>query len=829
MVTSNDSQKAEALYNSLHGKGRLDDSNLPEESAVGQEIQSIASEIQPSARFQANLEKGLSQLAVETTQKTRRFYRQPNLESGVQSAGFNPWHLLAWGTVIVLLVGGLGWAIRSVLPNSPGNLPMAGGENQTSEMAGDSGITETPQTGKDEETPLASSPGENHEPTVVIPTATQLPAYSLPSLPNVEVFLGAPFPISPSEVQLYSQLNDLELTPENALAVAQKLGVDGVVYQGSSEGALPSYVVSDGRQWIYFNGSPYRFGYSFNQPVAHQPQVTELTPKEQIAIAENFLKQADLLDFPYQAEYSGFFPFEVVFTPILNGKPVIYNDQMASYITVRVNPQGQVEQAVYDRVLSQPVGDFPILTVEEAWQKLVSEEAPTGVETYEQSGSTPLNIEWWYRIYQVGDSPNLFGYLNVFEPVENASTPKLLSLGSYTLVVPNDDLAQANKPGTFFQVWGELSDKTTMQVAGWQISPFPEETIIGMVEREDGLAFLLTGGERYLLPGLPEDIPLGVEVRVRGIRLSQPEPLFDWSYIETGGGGDGSGGGGGGGGGTLFAEVNLNGPQVAESMPTETPAPVYEVGTVLEGIEGNVYIWIDRYPDGSEERKTIMSLADETSLPGVYELRLQGSGLDGIEDYQSLPVRLWGSVVSQGGDFLVVDVSRFEPVYPGLVIQAWLGTWDLVDLDGKKVLRFTTQDGQEYILASSLLYEQTEFVGFPGDLVVLEGVLFPGQMYAGYPLIEERSGQVADGLTSLEGYEITGDDIPVNEYQLPSFGRLTIEKIELVYRAIDLRFGLPDPNGPALYVQPVWRFSGHYEDGREQVILVQALRDEYLK
>ncbi len=811
-------------------EGSQADPNLPvEEAALGESLQSLAGSIQPPAKFQSDLEKELSRMAGENAQKMKQPPQKARSDTrSTWLTGF--WRVFALGAALLLLVGGLGWAIRSAIPNFPGNQPMAGGENQTVDVPPFDALTPTSQPGQAGETAPAASGEGSSDPQAVMPTATLIPLYSLPILPNVEVVLAAPLPDDPSEAQIYTQLNEEALTVENALAVARSLGVDGTVYKGSSEGSLPSYVVSDGRQWIYFNGSPYRFGYSNGQPVAHEPQVSELTSEEQIAIAENFLQQAGLLAFPYQAAYSGFFPFEVTFTPILDGKPVIYGSQSSSNITVRLNPQGQVVQAVYDRVVSQPAGSYPILTAQEAWQKLVSEEAPAGVENYEQSGSTPLNIEWWSRIYPAGDSSNLFGYLSVYEPVNDSDGPKLLSMGSYTLVVPNDDLAQANKPGTFFQVWGEMSDSTTLQVVGWQVSPFPDETLTGTLEQEQGRTFLLTGEDRLLLPDVPADIPLGVEVRVRGVRLSQPEPSLEWSYIETGGGGNGSGGGGGGGGGTLFAEVNLNGPQEAGSVPTATPAPVYQPGTVLEGIEGSVWISIDRYPDGIEERSVRAYLTDEASLPGVYELRLQGPGLEGIEALQSLPVRFWGSVVSQGDGFLVLDVSRFEPVHPGLAIQAWLGTWELAELDGKNVLRFTAQDGQQYILASSLLYEQTEFVGYPGDMVILEGVQIPDQILRWpYPVIEERSGQSADGVTSLDGYEITSDEITVNEFQLPLGGRFTIEKIELVYRANDLKFGLPDPNGPALYVQPVWQFYGHYEDGREQVILVQALRDEYLE
>jgi hypothetical protein len=53
---------------------------------------------------------------------------------------------------------------------------------------------------------------------------------------------------------------------------------------------------------------------------------------------------------------------------------------------------------------------------------------------------------------------------------------------------------------------------------------------------------------------------------------------------------------------------------------------------------------------------------------------------------------------------------------------------------------------------------------------------------------------------------------------------MTIEKIELAYFAHDQRWQNYEP----AYLQPVWRFSGHYEDGSEFEILVQALKPEFL-
>jgi len=55
----------------------------------------------------------------------------------------------------------------------------------------------------------------------------------------------------------------------------------------------------------------------------------------------------------------------------------------------------------------------------------------------------------------------------------------------------------------------------------------------------------------------------------------------------------------------------------------------------------------------------------------------------------------------------------------------------------------------------------------------------------------------------------------------------TIESVELVYYTSNPRY-LPDPDTAEQYVQPAWRFHGHYSNGNEFEILIQALRQEYL-
>ena len=76
----------------------------------------------------------------------------------------------------------------------------------------------------------------------------------------------------------------------------------------------------------------------------------------------------------------------------------------------------------------------------------------------------------------------------------------------------------------------------------------------------------------------------------------------------------------------------------------------------------------------------------------------------------------------------------------------------------------------------------------------------------------------------------------INESDLPGLSpnysppNLTIEQVELVYYVSNPYYQVNDPNYSqrSPYFQPVWHFRGHYEDGGEFDVLIQALKQEFL-
>ena len=90
---------------------------------------------------------------------------------------------------------------------------------------------------------------------------------------------------------------------------------------------------------------------------------------------------------------------------------------------------------------------------------------------------------------------------------------------------------------------------------------------------------------------------------------------------------------------------------------------------------------------------------------------------------------------------------------------------------------------------------------------------------------------IPEGMENLDDYKPqSSNPITLDASPTDTTGQiLTVENIELVYYADDMRFALPDNSVPLSYAQPVWRFNGHSDNGDLFEILVQALTDEYLQ
>jgi hypothetical protein len=178
----------------------------------------------------------------------------------------------------------------------------------------------------------------------------------------------------------------------------------------------------------------------------------------------------------------------------------------------------------------------------------------------------------------------------------------------------------------------------------------------------------------------------------------------------------------------------------------------------------------------------------------------------------------------------VVNVERFEIPYPDLQYQIFKGTESITTVQGETITLFTTEDGQTYAQANGY----GGLIGHEGDQVLMEALVLPDETIAGYPVLQVVRASMAINPKNGQPVEMQvtanqPDVIDESEQRpIPTNPTASIESIELVYFTPDQRYAISDPTAGPAYIQPVWRFSGHYSNGDEFEIIVQALKEEFL-
>ena len=160
----------------------------------------------------------------------------------------------------------------------------------------------------------------------------------------------------------------------------------------------------------------------------------------------------------------------------------------------------------------------------------------------------------------------------------------------------------------------------------------------------------------------------------------------------------------------------------------------------------------------------------------------------------------------------------------------------MVDIQGQSVITFTTPDGKTYVQTtpSGEPTEEHGIIGTPGDQILVEALIIPDETFGDYPTlrvfsasmaINPKSGQSQEMEVMANQPQVIDETLISNDFSVPV---PTIEKVELVYYTSDPRYAVANPASRPTYIQPVWRFYGHYNTGDEFEIIVQALKEEFL-
>jgi len=761
----------------------------PEDERISALLQRVAAQTNVNRQFQIELDLRL-----------KKAYKPKGLVFRISLAKLAA--TLASILALIALIFLVDWVIRPLVPQS-----RLASENISTPTLAYPQVTPTPS-----EKP--NQPG---------PTPTSV-TYSWN---GTTLYLQAALPDSPAEANVYQLQPDQHVTLDEAVALAARFGIQGEVYL--SPGELPGttdYIVTDGKQWMSVRSDNY-FTYYANYSQSQALPGTGINSTQAAANIEAFLKSRGF-NFKYKVDSTDMWGKYYV-TPLTpDGFAVHIEDLRPSGLLITLDNSGQVASVQANLLDYQPVGTYGIRTAQAAWKILLDSGVQAGKLEWGSSPSGPSQA--WQRTYPLGQTQTIYSHVYSYPSAGPGKAPLVL-VGMVTATGNIAGLDQLPS-NTFVDATGQFVTDggiTKFNVDSWKVTPLTEDGIEGTLELVNGQVILSAQEGNFQLVDVPSDIPLPFKnAFVIGVRLGT---TFDWSSIDNRGGHNGGGGGGGGGQG--FYKINFSGTPVPlpTTVPTPLPPDQQPTGQTIQAQRGLLNVTIYKQPDGSQS-------VEYALLPcnGLYSNMILEGNLQALQSDQNRPADIWGSLdhINQDGN-PVIKVDRYELPFPGLQFQVLRGTQKIVQLAGQPATLFTTDAGKIYLQETPGGTVDGSEVGRAGDPVLIQALAIPGESMAGYPTVLVFSAQMALSPKNgqLTGLEITADQPVITdkpqtiETSAANPPTATIEKVELVYFVSNPRF-TTDPNAGYPYLQPAWRFYGHFSNGDEFEVHIQALNDEYL-
>jgi hypothetical protein len=374
-----------------------------------------------------------------------------------------------------------------------------------------------------------------------------------PVPPRRTYVLGTALPDGPAQMPVYVQREPDTLTAAYAAQIAERLDVDGPVYQSlrlvtsahPEDEMFRGYVVVDGAREVLFEASGIvrytdRSRTSILEGHWNMPQ--GVPPLAQaVGAAEELLRSAGLLEDEYQVAATG---DTLLFYRVLGGQwPVV-----EPFARITVWQDGQVGQAQLWPLALEVLAEYPIRSAQEAWQILSSGQPDARSWPYPyRSPEMPPWGEWsegvvksnprvWVRTYRAGQEVHRFGMPEAWFPTDAGDTP-FLSMGNLVLTGDVQSLAgyilqqYVRERRSYVHTWGEIQDASEVQalcVEGWE--PAEEVHWSGTIQRQGDRGTLTTGDSQEIqVLDLPDALPDGADVYVSG---GQHNDVLEWSLIQ---------------------------------------------------------------------------------------------------------------------------------------------------------------------------------------------------------------------------------------------------------------------------------------------------------
>lgn len=771
---------------------------------------------------------------------------------------------LRWAMLMILLALVLSWSIRSLIP--------------------------APQPAVND-TPIPTDTATLQPDVTPVGTQTSAPSVDVTGdhdWRGTKLSLAQPLPSSPAEANVYKVQAEQPATAETARALADLFGLRGQVFEGQLEpNATAAFSVVDGNQTLNVRSDRYFEYIADSTKLGFESPFALSNPNADVIIADFMTSHG--FDFPYTVEPSGLYQGYYVQAITPDGLPIHHEFFAQNGLLFKLDGD-QVIFVSGNLLKYDLLGTYGIKSAQEAFQQVLASKDYSGmIEGVHSSLPAP---QIWRRDYPTEQTVTIYGFMRAVQSVNSpdlrVSIDDFAAKGNLAGAEKLGKLMLVKATGQFVLENGSK----VFKVESWEAFKRDDhgysgkEALMGTLQAQGSDVVFVSDRGTLLMPDVPADIPLPLEnAYVVGVTIDN---TLEWESIQQAPNG-GGGGGGGGSNGVGFYKLNLSGPPfafpttapqtqtnggnteyvvqegdtvlgIAEAHGT-TPQKIFEanhwtdngvlmpgqtiiipgaqslnpfVGRRFENQRGIFTVTIFQGPEGTE-RKVYNFI---TSKDGEnFYLLLEGNNLQELEKYHNRPVEISGVITDvDANNVMTFKVESYNVPFPNLGFQILRGTQTLADVQGEQILLFIAENGTTYACLTPIgdPMGDRSLTGAPGDQILVEGLAIPDETYGGYPGLRFFGSSVAvnpnDGQATQLGVTADQPNI-IDETQAPerfAAPALTIEKVELVYYEPYTRYATFDESGDAGYIQPAWRFYGHYESGDEFEVLIQALKQEFL-
>jgi LysM repeat protein len=705
------------------------------------------------------------QFAAELEERLRTASRPKSSWSVSMFGQISP--ALRWVALMILLALVLSWSIKNLVPppqpavNDTPAIPIPGTETTTPEPLN---LTATP--------------------------VTQEGGYDFR---GAKLYLQQPLPESPDQANIYLLKKDEAATEAQALALADRFGIQGEMYTAPDYiFNTTDYVISDGKQLLQVYSNRY-FTYTANLAGSRTNPYGVKPSDHAEATIQQFLK-ARGFDFPFSISTSSFSGEYSVKPLAPDSIPMQYESFTPPVMRVALDEHGEVlgiDASLIDYD-SSPVGEYGIISAQEALQILLNDNILAGkMEYFHSANRMPKE---WYRSYPDNQPVTAYGYISAYSAVD-PSQPALILMNGVSLTGNINGLENLDDY-TFVKATGQYRVENGIRkfnVDSWD-RKVQETSVEGILSRQADQIVITSDngtGQEYPLIDPPADVPLETKVPDTQLTVSGVivDGKLDWTYIQYFD--NYSSGGGGGSNGIGFYQLNLSGTPVP--FPSPTPQPVVISGSAyivqendtlasiadrfgitldqlaqannlsnasiinadqvliipdipsnqraagqkIQGVRGLLNVSIHNKSDGSQ-RVEYTLLYTPKGQKYLYALMLEGTDLQALQSYQNRPIEIWGTVdhYDQQYGIPVGKVERFEIPFPDLQFQILRGKQKKITVAGQSLTLFTTDDGANYVQTMPGGDVNIPLVENAGGEVIVEALAVPDETISGYPALQ---------------------------------------------------------------------------------------------